>query len=137
MTGTGGCLRGGSQQSRMACRRGSGAAALTEFKSSHASFNSADVSDATLRWKFCENRGVVAGHDAIGRSSEFNHARLRGDIGLLERGIECGASAMRAQIFVEIHVVGGKDERRVAIDANVLRREGVMAAGESANAGKD
>jgi hypothetical protein len=80
----------------------------------------ADVGDAALRWELGEERRVVAGDDAVGGAGELDHAGLCGDVVLFERRIERGAGAMRAQILVEIKIVGGEDVGRIAFDENVL-----------------
>src|SRR5579864_3120444 len=70
-------------------------------------------------------------------TGKLNHALLILDVGSVIGVGECGAGFVFGEVAIEIAIVGGEDERRIAFDEQILRSVGVVAAGVSANAGKD
>src|SRR4029077_2304412 len=93
-----------------------------------------DFGDAALGGKLLKLQSVVAGDDAIGvATGKLNHALLILDVSG-EIGVgECGAGFVLGEVAVQIAIVGGEDEGRMALDTDILRCKGVPRAGVSAN----
>src|SRR5580700_4720312 len=97
-----------------------------------------DFGDAVGGGIFLELGGVVAGDDAVGiAAGELNHALLILDVGGVVGVGESGAGFVLGEVAVKIAIVGGQDEWRIAVDANILRGVGVVAACIGANAGEN
>src|SRR5450631_2616733 len=89
---------------------------------------SPDLRDAALRREFPELKEIVARDDAVHGAGEMDHALLILDIRGLVRFAERGAAFVLGEVAVEVAIVGSEDEGRVALDADVLRGEGVAGA---------
>ena len=84
-----------------------------------------------------ELQGVMAGNNAVHGTGQFDHSRLSGDVGGVIGVGERGAGQVQRKIEIEIAIVGSENERRISLDAEILRGVGVAGAGVGANAGED
>ena len=65
-------------------------------------------------------KGVVAWHDAIERARKLDHAVLVADVGGVVSVGEGGAGFVFDEIAIEVQIVGGEDERRSPLHAEIL-----------------
>ena len=80
---------------------------------------------ASLGGKLLELKSIVAGHHAIRRPGKINHAGLCGDVGRMIGFTERSAGLVRRQVEIEITIVRGQHEGRIAIHLEILRSIGV------------
>ena len=70
---------------------------------------------------FLELQSVVPGDNAIHiPPSQLNHTLLIANVGSVVGVRECGAGFAFDEIAIEIAIVGGQNEGRIAFDAEIL-----------------